>query len=172
MELKVTFDRGTPDAVEHIRTTAAHIDPTMNEFSAVDNPHDAQYSSVRNGLFAGAVVTLLLIGTGLIISTVEQLHERRRVLSTLDAYGTRRTTLGWSVLWQTAIPVVLGLGLALGCGLALGTLLLTMLDSVVTVDKPVVAGMTGIGGAVILFVTALSLPPLWRMMRPDGLRTE
>ncbi|MFJ3949460.1 FtsX-like permease family protein [Streptomyces libani] len=172
MELKVTFDRGTPDAVEHIRTTAAHIDPTMNEFSAVDNPHDAQYSSVRNGLFAGAVVTLLLIGSGLIISTVEQLHERRRVLSTLDAHGTRRTTLGWSVLWQTAIPVVLGLGLALGCGLALGTLLLTMMDSVVTVDGPVVAGMTGIGGAVILFVTALSLPPLGRMMRPDGLRTE
>ncbi|KIZ14330.1 hypothetical protein [Streptomyces natalensis] len=24
----------------------------------------------------------------------------------------------------------------------------------------------------LLFVTALSLPPLWRMMRPDGLRTE
>lgn len=158
--------------MEHIRNTAAHIDPTMNEFSAVDNPHDAQYSSVRNGLFAGAVITLLLIGSGLIISTVEQLHERRRLLSTLDAYGTRRSTLGWSVLWQTALPVALGLGLALGCGLALGTLLLTMLDSAVTVDLPVVAGMTGIGGGVILFVTALSLPPLWRMMRPDGLRTE
>ncbi|WP_327224780.1 multiubiquitin domain-containing protein [Streptomyces platensis] len=171
-EYQVDFDRGTPDAVEHIRNTAAHIDPTMNEFSAVDNPHDAQYSSVRNGLFAGAVITLLLIGSGLIISTVEQLHERRRLLSTLDAYGTRRSTLGWSVLWQTALPVALGLGLALGCGLALGTLLLTMLDSAVTVDLPVVAGMTGIGGGVILFVTALSLPPLWRMMRPDGLRTE
>ncbi|MFE7540354.1 FtsX-like permease family protein [Streptomyces platensis] len=171
-EYQVDFDRDTPDAVEHIRNTAAHIDPTMNEFSAVDNPHDAQYSSVRNGLFAGAVITLLLIGSGLIISTVEQLHERRRLLSTLDAYGTRRSTLGWSVLWQTALPVVLGLGLALGCGLALGTLLLTMLDSAATVDLPVVAGMTGIGGGVILFVTALSLPPLWRMMRPEGLRTE
>ena len=32
--------------------------------------------------------------------------------------------------------------------------------------------MTGIGGGVILLVTLLSLPPLWRMMRPDGLRTE
>lgn len=171
-EYQVDFDRGTPDAVEHIRNTAAHIDPTMAELSAVDNPHDAQYSSVRNGLFAGAVITLLLIGSGLIISTVEQLHERRRLLSTLDAYGTRRSTLGWSVLWQTALPVVLGLGLALGCGLALGTLLLTVIDSAVTVDIPVVAGMTGIGGGVILFVTALSLPPLWRLMRPDGLRTE
>ncbi|MFI2184960.1 FtsX-like permease family protein [Streptomyces sioyaensis] len=171
-ELKVDFDRGTPDAVEHLRNTAARIDPTMNEFSAVDNPHDAQYASILDGLFAGAVVTLLLIGSGLIISTVEQLHERRRLLSTLDAHGTRRATLGWSVLWQTTVPVVLGLGLALGCGLALGALVLTMIGSAVTVNWPVVAQITGIGGAVILFVTVLSLPPLWRMMRPDGLRTE
>ncbi|MEU8685971.1 FtsX-like permease family protein [Streptomyces sp. NPDC048611] len=171
-ELKIRFDRSTPDAVEHIRNTAARIDPTMNEASVVDNPHDAQYSSVRDGLFAGAVITLLLIGSGLVISTVEQFHERRRALSALDAHGTRRTTLGWSVLWQTAIPVVLGLGLALGCGLALGALLLTMTGSPVTVDVPVVAGMTATGGGVILFVTALSLPPLWRLMRPDGLRTE
>ncbi|MFI6770656.1 FtsX-like permease family protein [Streptomyces sp. NPDC050355] len=172
MELKVDFDRATPDAVEHIRNTAARIAPAMNEFSAVDNPHDEQYTSVRNGLFVGAVITLLLIGAGLIISTVEQLYERRRLLSTLDAYGTRRATLGWSVLWQTAIPVVLGLGLALGCGLALGALLLSIIDSAVVVDWLVVGAMTGIGGGVIFFVTALSLPPLWRMMRPEGLRTE
>ncbi|MFE0193854.1 FtsX-like permease family protein [Streptomyces sp. NPDC058989] len=172
MELKVGFDRATPDAVEHIRNTAARIDPTMHEFSAVDNPHDEQYTSVRDGLFVGAVITLLLIGAGLIISTVEQLYERRRLLSVLDAYGTRRATLGWSVLWQTAIPVVLGLGLALGCGLTLGALLLSIIDSAVVVDWPGVGAMTGIGGGVILFVTALSLPPLWRMMRPQGLRTE
>ncbi|MFG2135733.1 FtsX-like permease family protein [Streptomyces sp. NPDC048650] len=172
MEITVDFDRGTPDALEHIRNTAARIDPTLHEHSYLDNPHDQQLSSVRAGVFGGSVITLLLIGTGLIISTVEQLHERRRLLSTLDAHGTRRATLGWSVLWQTAIPVVLGLGLALGCGLALGSLLLTMIDSAVTVDWQAIAGMTGIGAGVILFVTALSLPPLWRMMRPDGLRTE
>ncbi|MFG2893642.1 ABC transporter permease [Streptomyces sp. NPDC048248] len=172
MELKVDFDRGARDAVEHIRNTAARIDPTMNEYSALDNPHDAQYSSVRDGLFAAAVVTLLLIGAGLVISTVEQLQERRRLLSALDAFGTRRATLAWSILWQTALPVTLGLGLALGCGLTLGTLLLTMIDTAVTVDWPVVAAMTGTGAGVILFVTVLSLPALWRLMRPDGLRTE
>lgn len=172
MELLVDFDRATPDAVEHIRNTAARIDTALYEYSAVDNPHDRQYSSIRNGLFAGAVITLLLIGTGLIITTVEQLHERRRVLSSLDAFGTRRATLGWSVLWQTALPVTLGLALAIGCGLSLGSLLLTMINTPVMVDWPAVTGMAAIGGGVILFVTALSLPPLWRMMRPDGLRTE
>ncbi|MGD3107891.1 FtsX-like permease family protein [Streptomyces sp. YGL11-2] len=172
MELRVDFDRATPDAVEHIRNTAARINPSMFESSSVDNPHDRQYDGVRTALFLGAVTTLLLIGAGLIISTVEQLHERRRLLSALDAHGTRRATLGWSVLWQTTLPVLLGLALALACGLTLGTLLLVIIGSTVTVDWPVVAGMAGIGAAVILFVTALSLPPLWRMMRPEGLRTE
>ncbi|MYT31811.1 MULTISPECIES: FtsX-like permease family protein [unclassified Streptomyces] len=172
MQLLVRFDRGTPDAVEHVRNTAARIDPTMLEGSSLDNPHDRQYDGIRTTVFIGAVITLLLIGAGLIISTVEQLYERRRLLSTLDAYGTRRATLGWSVLWQTALPVALGLTLALACGLSLGSLLLTVIGSDVMVDWPVVAGMLGIGGGVILFVTALSLPPLWRMMRPDGLRTE
>jgi hypothetical protein len=32
--------------------------------------------------------------------------------------------------------------------------------------------MTGIGAGVVLVVTLLSLPPLLKLMRPDGLRTE
>lgn len=172
MHLSVRYDPATPDAVEHIRTTAARIDPTLGVTALAENRHDGQYDSLRTGLFIGAVVTLLLIGAGLVISTVEQLYEHRRLLSALDAFGTRRTTLGWSVLWQTAIPVALGLLLAVGGGLALGTLLLLMIDSAVFVDWPVVAGMAGAGAAVILLVTVVSLPPLWRMMRPDGLRTE
>ncbi|MFH8406933.1 ABC transporter permease [Streptomyces sp. NPDC018019] len=172
MQLSVGYDPATPDAVEHIRTAAARVDPTMAVVPRAENRHDGQYDSLRTGLFVGAVVTLLLIGAGLVVSTVEQLYEQRRLLSVLDAFGTRRATLGWSVLWQTAIPVALGLVLAVGGGLALGTLLLWMIDSAVFVDWPVVAGMAGAGAAVILLVTALSLPPLWRMMRPDGLRTE
>jgi hypothetical protein len=34
------------------------------------------------------------------------------------------------------------------------------------------AGIAGAGAAVVLLVTALSLPALWRLMRPDGLRAE
>ncbi|WP_242587427.1 FtsX-like permease family protein [Streptomyces sp. MST-110588] len=172
MELSVTFDRAVPDVVERIRNTAARISPTLNEMSSVDNPHDQQYNGLRTGLFVGAVITLGLIGAGLVISTVEQLRERRRLLSVLNAFGTRHATLGWSILWQTAVPVVLGLSLALAVGLGLGALLLTITESGFVVDWPVVAGMTGLGAGVILLVTALSLPPLWRMMRPDGLRTE
>jgi hypothetical protein len=35
-----------------------------------------------------------------------------------------------------------------------------------------VLAMTGMGAGVVLAVTLLSLPPLIRLMRPEGLRTE
>ncbi len=57
-------------------------------------------------------------------------------------------------------------------GLTLGAVLLKMTDTKVTVDWLSVLAMTGIGSAVVLVVTLLSVPPLLRLMRPDGLRTE
>ncbi|WP_030623144.1 ABC transporter permease [Streptomyces sclerotialus] len=173
MELRVGYDKAREtEAVERIRTAAFRIDPGLRELSAVDNPHDRQYAGVRTAVYLGAVIVLLLIGAGLIVSTVEQLRERRRLLSVLDACGTPRATMGWSVLWQTAIPVVLGLVLAVTAGVGLGTVLLTTTETGVRVDWPVVAGLSGLGAGLILLVTLLSLPPLWRLMRPDGLRTE
>ncbi|MFD9566574.1 ABC transporter permease [Streptomyces sp. NPDC059994] len=132
----------------------------------------ARFAGARRGLYIGAAAVLLLIGTSLLVSMLEQLRERKRLLSSLVAFGTRRTTLSWSVLWQTAVPVALGLTLAAGVGLGLGAVLLRMVGHPIHIDWPSVAGMVGIGGAVVLLVTALSLPPLWRLMRPDGLRTE
>ncbi|POX41682.1 hypothetical protein C3486_08350 [Streptomyces sp. Ru73] len=171
--LRVGYDKAREsEAVERIRTAAFHANPGLRELSAIDNPHDRQYAGVRTAVYAGAVVVLLLIGAGLIVSTVEQLREQRRLLSVLDAYGVRRSTMGWSVLWQTAIPVLLGLVLAVTTGVGLGTVLLTTTETAARVDWPVVAGMAGIGAGVVLLVTLASLPPLWRLMRPDGLRTE
>ncbi|MFD5833514.1 hypothetical protein ACFWHV_08065, partial [Streptomyces collinus] len=40
------------------------------------------------------------------------------------------------------------------------------------VDWPSVLSVTGIGAGIVLVVTLLSLPPLLKLMRPDGLRTE
>lgn len=115
---------------------------------------------------------LLLIGASLLVSVLEQLRDRRKLLAALTAFGTRRSTMSWSVLWQTAVPVALGLVLATGVGLGLGSVLLDMVGHPVTVNWAAVAAMAGIGGGVVVLVTLLSLPPLWRLMRPEGLRTE
>ncbi|MEV5435589.1 FtsX-like permease family protein [Streptomyces sp. NPDC052682] len=171
-QLYLSLDRSVADAAEHVRNTAARIDPLSEPmtWSATDTLD--RYASLRTGLFAGAACVLALIGASLLVSQLEQLRDRRKLLSSLVAFGTRRRTLSLSVLWQSAIPIGLGLLLASTVGVTLGAVLLRMTDTAVRVDWPSVLTMTGIGAGVVLAVTLLSLPPLLRMMRPDGLRTE
>ncbi|WP_414505271.1 FtsX-like permease family protein [Streptomyces sp. NEAU-L66] len=140
-------------------------------FTSGDGTEDA-ITVFRHGLTAGAAAVLLLIGCGLLITALEQLREGARMLSALEALGTPRAVLGRSVLWQTAVPVALGLALAVGCGVSLGALLLHMVDRPLRLDWSGILTLSGTAAAVILGVTALSLPLLWRLMRPDGLRTE
>ncbi|MFE7961283.1 ABC transporter permease [Streptomyces sp. NPDC057413] len=168
----LTFDPAVPDAVEYARTTSARIDPLADAMQWTSTRQTPKFAAIRTGLFVGATCVLGLIGASLLVSQLEQLRERRKLLSALVAFGTRRRTLGLSVLWQTAIPIALGLLLATAVGMTLGAVLLRMTATPVTVDWSSVLSMTGIGAAIVLAVTALSLPPLLRLMRPEGLRTE
>ncbi|QIJ64486.1 ABC transporter permease [Streptomyces sp. JB150] len=171
-QLYLRLDESVPDAREHVRNTAADIDPFVEPMTWVAAKQSNRFAAIRTGLFVGASCVLLLIGASLLVSQLEQLRERRKLLSSLVAFGTRRSTLSLSVLWQTAVPIALGLALACVVGLTLGTVLLKMTDTAVRVDWASVLAMTGMGAGVVLVVTLLSMPPLIRLMRPDGLRTE
>ncbi|MDN3264550.1 ABC transporter permease [Streptomyces sp. CSDS2] len=166
------LDLSVPEAEQYVRNTAARVDRLSSVWHWAATTQSRKYTSLRNGLFLGAVCVLALIGASLLVSQLEQLRERRKLLSSLVAFGTRRRTLGLSVLWQTAVPIALGLLLASAVGLTLGSVLLRMTATTVTVDWTSVLSMAGAGAAVVLVVTLLSLPPLLRMMRPEGLRTE
>ncbi|MEU1077039.1 MULTISPECIES: FtsX-like permease family protein [unclassified Streptomyces] len=168
----VTTRPGDPLVADRVLNAAWAADPFTQARALDDVKTAAKFAGVRRGLYIGAAAVLLLIGTSLLVSMLEQLRERKRLLSSLVAFGTRRTTLSWSVLWQTAVPVALGLTLATGVGLGLGAVLLRMVGHPILVDWTSVLGMVGIGGGVVVLVTVLSLPPLWRLMRADGLRTE
>ncbi|MFD7479012.1 ABC transporter permease [Streptomyces sp. NPDC059837] len=168
----VTFDPSVPDAGDYARNTAARLDPLADVFTLAASEQSQQFRSIRTGLFVGATCVLLLIGASLLVSQLEQLRERKKLLSALVAFGTRRRTLSLSVLWQTAIPIGLGMALASVVGLTLGAVLLKMTNTSVRLDWVSVLSMSGIGAGVVLLVTLLSLPPLLRLMRPDGLRTE
>lgn len=167
----IRLDPKVPDAAEYARNTAAAIDPVTDVQTMQNFERDSRYSSVLTGVFVGAAVTMLVVAASMLVSTLQQLRERKQLLSVLVAFGTRRTTLSWSVLWQTAIPVVMGLALAVTTGIGLGLTLLNMVDKQVT-DWWAFLPIIGVGAGLILLVTLLSLPPLWRMTRPDGLRTE
>ncbi|MFF9352620.1 FtsX-like permease family protein [Streptomyces sp. NPDC014734] len=168
---QIRVDQSVPDVSEYVRNTAAELDPGMRIAALTSVAKDRQYLTVQRGLQAGATATLLLIAAAMLVSQLEQLRERKRLLSVLVAFGTRRSTLGWSVLWQTAVPVLIGLAVAVVGGLGLGAAMIRMVGKKVT-DWWLFLPMVGAGAALIVLVTLLSLPPLWRMMRPDGLRTE
>jgi hypothetical protein len=171
-QLFLRLDESVPDVREYVRNTAARIDPFVEPMTWVASEQNHRFAAIRTGLFVGAACVLALIGASLLVSQLEQLRERRKLLSSLVAFGTRRRTLSLSVLWQTAVPIALGLALACAVGLTLGAVLLRMTATAVRVDWASVLAMTGIGAGVVLTVTLLSLPPLLRLMRPDGLRTE
>ncbi|WP_326798075.1 ABC transporter permease [Streptomyces sp. NBC_01808] len=168
----VRLDPAVPDAAERVRNVVDGVDPLLSVHTLTGEAVDEDFAGIRTGLAVGAACVLALIGTSLLVGQLEQLRDRRKLLSSLVAFGTRRSTLSLSVLWQTAIPVALGMALSMGFGLVLGTVLLRMTDTPVVVDWPSVLLMAGTGAGVVVAVTGLSMPLLIRLMRPDGLRTE
>ncbi|OKI10291.1 hypothetical protein A6A06_03565 [Streptomyces sp. CB02923] len=167
----IRLDPAVPDAAEYARNTAARTDLASTVFQLSDSKEDPRYVTVRRGLMIASIATMTLIAASMLVTTLEQLRERRRLLSVLVAFGTRRGTLAWSVLWQTAIPMALGLVLAVAGGLGLGRVLLMLADKS-GVAWSAVWPLPLVGGGLVVLVTLLSMPPLWRMMRADGLRTE
>lgn len=160
------------DVLERVRNIAFSVDRDSYVEDLTVLQMNGQFAGVRRALLVGSLVTLLLIGLSLLVGIGEQLRERHRALAVLAAFGTRRGTLGWSVLWQTSLPVFVGLALAVPAGIGLGALLLSMISRDLYVDPTMVAELTGAAAAVIVGVTVCSLPVLWRLMRAEGLRTE
>ncbi|WP_440581906.1 FtsX-like permease family protein [Streptomyces flavofungini] len=167
----IQVDPGVKDNEEYVRNAAARVDPFLDVMTLRAVERDKQYASIRTGLMIGAMATMALIAASMLVSMLEQLRERKRLLAALTAFGTRRGSMAWSVLWQTAVPVAVGLALAVAGGLGLGYVMVRMIEKSVE-DWWVFLPLTGAGAVLVAVVTLLSLPPLWRMMRPDGLRTE
>ena len=165
------LDGANADAVEHVRNATSRVDP----FAAVQvaggelNPTLVR---VQQASAAGAAVLLFVIGSGMLVNVLEQLRERRRLLALLVAFGTRRRTLSGSVLYQVAIPVTLGLVLAVSSGTGTSALLASVTGIPVRFDWPAIGTVASMAAAVVLLITTASLPLLWRLTRPESLRSE
>ncbi len=159
------------EVVDRIRNAAWDMSPEPQVWELESETVSEELLDIEQALLVGATGVMLIIGASMIVSMFEQLRERRRLLSALVAFGTRRGTLAASVLWQTAVPVALGLAVAAVVGTGLGALLMSMVGLEVG-GWLAFLPMAGVGAATIALVTLVSLPLLWRLMRPDGLRTE
>ncbi|MEU5597782.1 FtsX-like permease family protein [Streptomyces sp. NPDC020298] len=168
----LTYPAAGRDVQDRIRTAAARLDPSFT----VDFPGQPQgnpaLDGIKRALLAGVAAVLLLIAASMLLGALEQLRDRARVLAVLVAFGTGRRTLGRSVLWQTALPVALGLLVAELLGTLLGGALLGLVGKSVVYDWSTLPAMAGIGATAAVGVTLLTLPTLWRSTRPEGLRHE
>ena len=174
--IDVRFDPADPDTIERIRNVAVPFGQRLHLTSptraaAGDDAHS--YRSIRRGLFAGALLTLLLAGATLLAAAVDQVRQRKWPLAALAATGVPRSTLARSVLWQTAIPMLFAVLVADLTGLVLGLLLPR-----VVANTPVLIAWVGVASysaaavAVVGVVTALTLPAVRQATRPTSLRSE
>ncbi|GGU96872.1 membrane protein [Kitasatospora herbaricolor] len=172
--VELAVDPALPDARDLVRNAVADVLPGARPAFAdrwADRP-DRAFRSVARVLTAAVTITLLIVAASMLVGLQEQLRERRRVLAALSAFGTGRRTLGGSVLWQSAVPLLLGLVPAAAVGAGLGGVLLRIAGLPVRIVWTGVLGMAGTAAAAVLGVTVLTLPVLFRTARPDGLRFE
>lgn len=132
----------------------------------------SNYDVIRGGLLTASLFTLVLAGISMLVLALEQIRERRRPLAMLAAAGVPRSTLARSLLWQTAVPVVLAVIVAVGTGIGLAGLVVRMAGLSLRVDWPTIGAFAGATVVLVLLVTALTLPTLRGSTQLSSLRTE
>ncbi|MBB4911777.1 ABC transporter permease [Actinophytocola algeriensis] len=166
----------TSDQLEGIRNSvAAHrVGAHVYSFNTGPDLDDNQqtYVAIRTGLYAGSIFTLLLAGISLLVLALEHIRERRRTLAMLTASGVPRGVLGRSLLWQVALPIVLGVVVALLTGIGLAALVMRLTEDPMVVDWAGVALLCAGAIALSLLVSAMTMPFLRNATRLSALRTE
>jgi ABC-type antimicrobial peptide transport system permease subunit len=166
----------TDDQLEGIRNSAAEYRWQAFAYSYNTGPdlHRNQdtYLSIRNALYAGSILTLLLAGVSMLVLALEHIRERRRSLAVLTASGVPRGVLARSLLWQVALPITLGVAMAILTGIGLAALMVPLTEKPLFIDWSGIALMSAGAIALTLLVSAMTLPFLRSATRLTTLRTE
>jgi predicted lysophospholipase L1 biosynthesis ABC-type transport system permease subunit len=128
--------------------------------------------SFRSVLITASLFVLAVAAMSLLMLSIEQISERRRPLAALSAAGVPIGVLARGALWQTGIPVAVGVVLAVAAGLGLTAPILRLADRPMVVDVPVLLVLAGTAVAAVLLVTSMTMPLLRQVTRLDTLRSE
>ncbi|MFC4079115.1 FtsX-like permease family protein [Amycolatopsis samaneae] len=165
-----------PDLAD--RVTAAlgtlnwRVTVRANDPAAASAPPDRQSAGLRAVTLAASVFVLVVAVLSLFMLSVEQITERRRLLAALTAAGVPRAVLARSLLWQTALPVVVGVVLALVAGVGLTLPVLHLSGTPVVLDPATLGGMAVVTVLGVLAVTGLTFPLLRRATRVTSPRVD
>ncbi|WP_185845849.1 ABC transporter permease [Kibdelosporangium aridum] len=168
-------DPRDPDLIEHVRNAAEPFSSgvRVEDLSLLRYSDAAKaFADMRKGLFIGSAVILVLAALSLLVMTVEQTRERRRSIAALSATGVQLSTLVRSVLWQTAIPMLIAIAAALATGVSFAAIASWVMRNPFTMDWTTIGLLTATTATLIVLVTALTLPALRSATRLTTLRTE
>ncbi|WP_284740658.1 FtsX-like permease family protein [Amycolatopsis sp. RTGN1] len=169
LTVNATLPDAGPDLVERVRNVVGW----NGSVYSLGTGRDSTSALITRVLSVGSVLVLLFVAGSLLVAAWEQLRERRRSLAALAANGVGRGVLARSLVWQLAIPVAVAVLVAVPAGLVLDWLVLTfVVHRPMTADVPSIALLTATAVAAVLFVTALTLPALWRTTNLENLREE
>ncbi|HEY4018144.1 MAG TPA: FtsX-like permease family protein, partial [Pseudonocardiaceae bacterium] len=123
----VLVDPNQPDATDQIADGVGNLN--WQVFVSLSNSDEVTanqktFATIRTLLDGGSLFTLLLAGVSMLVLALEQVRERRRPLAVLAAAGVPRSVLARSLLWQTAVPVVLAVVVAICGGIGLSALVI------------------------------------------------
>jgi ABC-type antimicrobial peptide transport system permease subunit len=172
----VMVDDLDSDGVERLRNALAAYGPDIYVYttntSADLTTSQRTFIALRNGLYAGSLFTLLLAGVSLLVLALEHIRERRRPLAVLTASGVPQGVLARSLLWQVALPIVLGVLVAVLTGVGLAGLIVRLSNDPLAIDWLGVGVLSVAAVALSALVTAMTLPFLRSATRLTSLRTE
>ncbi len=169
---------GAPSTLEAVR---ASLGPALTPYPPT-TPQEA-VALARSGADGYGRAALLAIvavvlagGLSLTVTTVDAVRERHRAHAALVAMGTPAAVLRRSVLLQTALPLLLNIGLAVlvAAGSSWLYLRLSATPAIAPPALPWTGYVTIAASAIIACVlaTAAALPFVRAAARPDGLRME
>jgi predicted lysophospholipase L1 biosynthesis ABC-type transport system permease subunit len=172
--LAVSPDVEDPDVIERLYNAVAPARwrATVNNLTVDRSGAVELFLTIRNALLGGSLFTLLLAGVSMLVLALEQVGERRRPFAALVATGVPTRILARSLLWQNLVPVLLAVGVAVVAGTGLAALVFRLTGEPFQMDWLLVALYSGIAAALVLLVTALTLPTLRSATRLAALRSE
>ncbi|SFB36479.1 FtsX-like permease family protein [Amycolatopsis marina] len=168
---------GSPEALSD--RVAAAVAPLAweatvwtNETPSLARQGDEELAMFRSILLGASLFVLAVAAMSLLMLSVEQITERRRALAALSASGVPISVLAKASLWQTAVPVLVGVTLAVVSGIALTAPILRLAEVSMVLDAGLIAVLSAAAVGAVLLVTLLTMPLLRQVTKLDGLRAE
>jgi hypothetical protein len=149
----------------------ASVRPGYTDTQLRDNSDEA-VERVSDMLLAASIFVLAVAALSLLMLSIEQITERRRPLAALAATGVPRSVLLRGSLWQTGVPVAVGVVLAVAAGIGLSIPVLAMAEVPVHIGVGTVLVLALGAIAAVLVCTSLTWPLLRQATRLESLQAE